>query len=257
MENALLVGLSRQTALQRELDVVANNIANLNTTGFKADGAVFSEFLQATQREQFVPPDQRAELRAGPHDLARHGPGHDPDRPATRSMSRSTATACWWCRPRAANATPETARCRSTTPASLSPSAATRSWAKTARSSCSRPTETSSSPRTAPSRSAKASASTPIPRAASCGLSPSPTRSRCRRTAPARFAAPDGVVPQPVPDASANVVQGAFEKSNVRPVIEMTRMIELTRAYTEVATMLQQQSDLRKNSIQQLADVPA
>ena len=42
MENALLIGLSRQTALRRELDVVANNIANLNTTGFKADGAVFA-----------------------------------------------------------------------------------------------------------------------------------------------------------------------------------------------------------------------
>ena len=39
MENALLIGLSRQIALQRELDVVANNIANLNTTGFKADSA--------------------------------------------------------------------------------------------------------------------------------------------------------------------------------------------------------------------------
>ena len=36
------LGLSRQIALRRELDVVANNIANLNTTGFKADGAVFS-----------------------------------------------------------------------------------------------------------------------------------------------------------------------------------------------------------------------
>ena len=34
----------------------------------------------------------------------------------------------------------------------------------------------------------------------------------------------------------ANVVQGSIEKSNVRPVVEMTRMIELTRAYTEVAT---------------------
>ena len=45
MENTLLIGLSRQTALRRELDVVANNIANLNTTGFKADGAVFAEYL--------------------------------------------------------------------------------------------------------------------------------------------------------------------------------------------------------------------
>ena len=42
MENTLLIGLSRQIALQRELDVVANNIANINTTGFKADGAVFA-----------------------------------------------------------------------------------------------------------------------------------------------------------------------------------------------------------------------
>ena len=49
MENALLIGLSRQTALQRELDVVANNIANVNTTGFKADGAVFAEFLQTAR----------------------------------------------------------------------------------------------------------------------------------------------------------------------------------------------------------------
>jgi len=71
------------------------------------------------------------------------------------------------------------------------------------------------------------------------------------------FAAPDGVQPTPVADANRNIVQGSVEKSNVRPVIEMTRMIELTRAYTEVATLLQQQSDLRKNSIQQLAEVPA
>ena len=37
MENAQLIGLSRQIALQRQMDVVANNMANLNTTGFKAE----------------------------------------------------------------------------------------------------------------------------------------------------------------------------------------------------------------------------
>ncbi len=78
-----------------------------------------------------------------------------------------------------------------------------------------------------------------------------------RKDGASTFAAPDGVQPTPLPDANAHVVQGAIEKSNVRPVIEMTRMIELTRAYTEVATILQQQGDLRKNSIQQLAEVPA
>src|SRR5437016_13388843 len=50
MENASLVGLSRQIALQRELDVVANNIANLNTTGFKADSIVFHEHLMPIAR---------------------------------------------------------------------------------------------------------------------------------------------------------------------------------------------------------------
>ena len=35
MENALLVGLSRQMALSHELDVVANNIANIDTTGLQ------------------------------------------------------------------------------------------------------------------------------------------------------------------------------------------------------------------------------
>ena len=43
MENALLVGLSRQTALERQLDVIANNIANVNTAGFKADNSLFEE----------------------------------------------------------------------------------------------------------------------------------------------------------------------------------------------------------------------
>jgi len=36
MDNALYVGLSRQMTLRRQLDIVANNIANADTTGFKA-----------------------------------------------------------------------------------------------------------------------------------------------------------------------------------------------------------------------------
>jgi flagellar basal body rod protein FlgG len=76
-----------------------------------------------------------------------------------------------------------------------------------------------------------------------------------RKDGASAFRAPDGVVPQPSKDI--NIVQGALEKSNVRSVIEMTRMIELSRAYTEVAAILNQQSELRKNSIQQLAEVPA
>ena len=51
MENTLLVGLSRQMALSRQIDVVANNVANLNTNGYKADGSIFEEFIMPTARE--------------------------------------------------------------------------------------------------------------------------------------------------------------------------------------------------------------
>ena len=37
MDNALYVGLSRQILLRREMDIVANNIANMDTTGFKVE----------------------------------------------------------------------------------------------------------------------------------------------------------------------------------------------------------------------------
>ena len=45
MANAGLIGLSRQIALHRELEVVANNIANLNTTGYKVRSFVISSFF--------------------------------------------------------------------------------------------------------------------------------------------------------------------------------------------------------------------
>src|SRR5689334_18282709 len=74
MENTLLIGLSRQTALQRELDVVANNIANMSTTGFKADGAVFAEFLHSrASAELFASPDRRMSMvqdRMSWHDMS-------------------------------------------------------------------------------------------------------------------------------------------------------------------------------------------
>lgn len=40
MDNAMYVALSRQMTLQRELNIVANNIANVDTTGFKVEGTM-------------------------------------------------------------------------------------------------------------------------------------------------------------------------------------------------------------------------
>ena len=54
----------------------------------------------------------------------------------------------------------------------------------------------------------------------------------------------------------AAIVQGAIEKSNVSSVAEMTHMITVSRTYAMIANMIQNQSDLNKTAIQQLADVP-
>ncbi len=59
------------------------------------------------------------------------------------------------------------------------------------------------------------------------------------------------------PDTASKVRQGFIEKSNVNSVVEMSRMIEVTRTYTQISTLLQQQSDLQKSSLEKLADVPA
>ena len=45
MESSVLIALSRQGTLKREMDVIANNLANMNTTGFKGEKMLFVEHL--------------------------------------------------------------------------------------------------------------------------------------------------------------------------------------------------------------------
>jgi flagellar basal-body rod protein FlgF len=51
MSNSIYATVSRQDGLLKELQVVANNIANTNTSGYKTDRAVFAEFLMRTGPE--------------------------------------------------------------------------------------------------------------------------------------------------------------------------------------------------------------
>jgi flagellar basal body rod protein FlgG len=69
------------------------------------------------------------------------------------------------------------------------------------------------------------------------------------------FLAPTGLQPQPA--ANARLIEGAQEKSNVSGILEMTRMIEISRNYTQIANIIQTQSDLRQTAIGKLANVPS
>jgi flagellar basal-body rod protein FlgF len=56
MKDPSYVGLSLQVALQRRMAMIANNVANLNTTGFKAERQVFVKYLM--QGSSTTPGDQ-------------------------------------------------------------------------------------------------------------------------------------------------------------------------------------------------------
>ena len=47
MDNSFYATLTRQSGLLREMQVVANNIANLSTSGFRAEGVVFAEHVRS------------------------------------------------------------------------------------------------------------------------------------------------------------------------------------------------------------------
>lgn len=87
MENALFIGLSKQVALRTNMDIVANNVANMNTTGFRGQNMMFREIVEEPRGQEndlsyVVDFGQYDNLDAGPIqttgnplDVALTGPG--------------------------------------------------------------------------------------------------------------------------------------------------------------------------------------
>ncbi len=61
MEQAISIALSRQMTLRRAMDIVANNVANVNTSAYKSESPLFSEFLM---------PVAEADDRHGPNKIS-------------------------------------------------------------------------------------------------------------------------------------------------------------------------------------------
>ena len=56
--------------------------------------------------------------------------------------------------------------------------------------------------------------------------------------------------PQAAPDA--RVHQGMLEGSNVKPILEITRLIEVTRAYESVTRMMESTADLSRRAVERM-----
>lgn len=60
---------------------------------------------------------------------------------------------------------------------------------------------------------------------------------------------------QPQPAADAKVRQGMIEGSNVNSILEITNLIEISRAYERMARMIESNNDLSKRSVERLGRV--
>jgi flagellar basal-body rod protein FlgF len=258
MENSLLIALSRQIALHREIDVVANNIANINTTGYKADSAIFEEFLAPLAHHgHFLGGDRRLSYvqdRATWHDF-KPGPlkqtGNALDVAIegdaflvvqTPRGERYTRNGAFQINAAGQLVTAEGYEVQSEGGPILFQN--TDSNIAIADDGTIRVRENGDS------RSDALRGKLRLVRFDQVA--------RLEKDGSSLFSAPAGVAPQ-VPEAAnrVRVIQGALEQSNVRGVVEMSRMIELTRHYQQIANLLQSHGDMRRNSIDKLAAVPA
>ena len=72
METTSFIALSRQSSLRRELNVVANNIANMNTVGFKGERMMFVEHVVKSRGGEQILGDKLSYVRdmSTMHDLS-------------------------------------------------------------------------------------------------------------------------------------------------------------------------------------------
>jgi len=254
MENTLLVGLSRQILLERQMDVVANNVANVNTTGYKSDRSLFQEYLASGAHEDnFVGSDRRVSYvqdRATFHDFSQ-GAAEETKNPLdvaiagtgflvvqTPAGERYTRDGGLQINNQGQLVTVDGNPVMGASgPIVFQPTDKQINIASDGNVTVVEGTGRADSVRGKLRLVSFADAQKLVKEGSNL------------------YSAGQGVAAQP--DTTSKVRQGFIEKSNVNSVQEMSRMIEITRTYTQISALLQQQSDLHKSAIEKLADVPA
>ena len=255
MQNSLLVGLSRQMSLSHQIDIIANNIANMNTSGFKSDNALFAQYLMPQASDQsFTGADRRVtyvEDRASWIDMAPGAVQHTGDPldvaidgnayfvvQTPNGQQRYTRNGSFSINATGALVTGDGNQVIGdggpiTFQATDHDVVISPTGVITVREG----TNTADSIR------------------GQLQLVSFTNPAQLQKSGGSTFTVPANVTPNPA-SANTTVVQGALEKSNVNGVGEMARLIELTRSYTDISNILQEQSDERRNSLSQLSQAP-
>lgn len=245
MENAQLIGLSRQIALRRQMDVVANNLANINTTGFKAQSILFEEHVSAVARDHdFAGADQKLSFThnwATMHDLApgamvQTGNALDVALNGEGFFAVETPGGERWTRSGAFQID------ASGTLVDLSGNPVLGEGGRI----------TFDATETDITIGADGTVMTPAGSKGRLRIVTFDDPQILSREGNNLFAGGE-----PLPATDVRVAQGAIERSNVSGIAEMAEMIRVSRSYQSLATIMQRQDELRRTAIQRLGDMSA
>jgi flagellar basal-body rod protein FlgF len=256
MDNAGLVGLSRQVALSRELEVVANNLANINTTGYKTDRSIFEQFLMPGASAGEFPPGSRqlsyVQDRAtwhnlGPGPILRTGGPLDVAIDGDAFLVVQTAAGQRYTRNGALQINATGALVTHAGDPVLGIGGPIQ-FQNTDHDISIGEDGTITVREGASANSDSVRGQLQLAQFANPGA--------LQKQGSSLLSAPAGVTPQSAPQ-TVRVVQGSIEQSNVSPVVEMARMVEITRTYEQIAGILLQQHTQRTTALDKLSAVPA
>lgn len=245
MENAQLIGLSRQMALRRQMDVVANNVANINTNGFKKESVLFEEYVMPVARDRTAAfPDQALSYTqdwATMHDLSagaikQTGNTFDIALQGDGFLTVQTPAGERYTRDGALKLNNEGVLVTNNGDPVLSNGGPVAFGPEETNITIARDGSISSS----------------AGQKGRLQIVSFDTPQELAREGENLFSGG-----QPLADDETLVVQGALEGSNVSGVAEMTEMIRINRSYQSLAQMMQQQDELRSNAVQRLGDLQA
>ena len=246
MENVLLIATSRQMALRREMDVIANNVANVTTNGFKRRMSTAREFqMPVASADSFRRgEDRRVSFvvdRGTPLDL-RLGTLEPTNNPMDVALSGNAFFVVQT--PNGERYTRNGAMMINAA-GELVNSDGHRLMGEQG------PFQFSNSD-TDVRFAADGSVLTARGAQGRLRLVEFANPQQLQNVGANLFTVPRNV--QPNPAAQARLQSGFVERSNVSPVLEISRMIEVNRAYQSVASLMTRSDEIRKSAIQRLGE---
>jgi len=240
MDNTTFVGLSRQMTLRRELDIVANNIANADTAGFKVESLLTGTEQRRPAKDAQAPHAVRFVLDHAVGRDFRQGALRTTDNPLDVGLEGDgfltvgTAAGDRYTRDGRLSMGPDGRLVTKAGDPVLGEGGA----------------EILLRPEGGPvSIGADGSVSQGEVAVGKLAVVRFENLSALSKEGDGRFAA-DGA--EPLPAADVQVRQGMVEGSNAQPVLEVVKLIELQRAYDRVSKIVDQSQDLSRRSVERL-----